>query len=114
MHQKRITFTVPAGAGSFAPEILYLNHESNVKALLDIVSEITAIVEALTATATLEVDILRPGGDPTIAADWYLATKVWSTAGIQTLFQLARIYGVRVRAKSGGTAGNTTLALYWW
>jgi hypothetical protein len=114
MHQKRISFTVPVGAGTFAPEILYLNAENKKDAHFDIVSEMTAIVEALTATATLEVDILRPGGNRDVAGDWYLATKIWNTAGIQALFQLARVYGVRVRAKSGGTAGTTILALYWW
>jgi hypothetical protein len=113
-HQKRVSFVVPITSGQFAPEILYLNPESLVNALMDTVSEMTAFVEALTATATLEVDILKPGGLPQNAADWYLAIKVWNTAGIQALFQLARICGVRVRAKSGGTAGTTILALYWW
>lgn len=114
MHIKRFSFTVPAGAGSFAPEILYLNAESNIKALFDMVSEMTAFIEALTATVTLEVDLLKPGGDPNVAGDWYTAVRSWNAAGIQTLFQLARWYGVRVRAKSGGTAGTTILALSWW
>jgi hypothetical protein len=112
--QRKITFAIPAGAGAFAPEILYLAYENSAKAAPDLVSEMSAVLETLPAGASLEVDILKVGGDPAVDADYNIAVRVWNALGLQTLFQLAKWRGVRVRGKSDGTAGNLTLDLSWW
>lgn len=111
--QRRIIFAVPVGAGGYAPEILYLNVDNAAKSLMDIVLELRFAIENLIATAVVEVDILRVGGDPTVAGDWILNVQNKNTAGLADLLALAGWQGVRIRAKSGGTAGNMAVSAAW-
>lgn len=110
------SFTVPAGAGSYAPEACYLNRQ-NVAATgvaFDEVVEVQNMIAALPATAAIEVDLLKPNGDPTQAGDWLTAVVSYSATGLQSILSLARWVGVRIRAKSGGTSGTATLHTEWW
>ena|SRR3990167_5470656 len=117
--QHSIQFTVPAGSGSYAAEIMYLT-SGDPETLptgvgqFDVVSELTGVVSDLETASTLEVDILKPGGDPATAADWILAVAEWTAAGLQTLVALSGWPGVRIRCKSGGTLGTTDLSVCWW
>ena len=78
-------------------------------AALDFVSEYQGIVEAIPADAVLEVEALRLDGDSTEDADWFLIdsvddTGIWSNDGLLG-------WHLRLRAKSGGTAGDATVSL---
>jgi hypothetical protein len=108
-----ITFAVPAGAGQYAPEVLYLVLENEPKKGLDLVDRLRAVVRTLTATAEIEVDLMRPGSsDWTLDASWNLDVVSYTTAGLKDLLELAG-FKVRIRAKSGGTGGNTVLDVSW-
>jgi hypothetical protein len=114
-----IDMTVPAGAASYAPEVIYLNRDwLNAGALVPsdmaVVSELQLVGTALPATAELVVDLLKPGGDPTAGGDWILDAFSYDAIGANTPIALSRWYGVRVRAKSGGTGGTATVAVRWW
>ncbi len=110
-----VTFVVPAGAGSYAPEVLFLRVTgSQVGSMFDPVSEATVAVESLPAGAQIEVDILKPGGAEADAPGWLTNQQTHTTIGLKQLLQLARIHGVRLRAKSGGTGGNSIVHCWWW
>jgi len=116
--QQSKTFVVPAGAGSYAPEIIYLRMTpTQMGSLFDPVSELTVIVESLPAAAQIEIDIIKPGtaqeGDA-VAGNWLTNLQTHTSTGIKALLQLARIAGIRLRAKSGGTAGNSVVHAWWW
>lgn len=110
------TFVVPAGAGDYAPEVLYLGPENDPKGGLDAVDEIQGLIRSLPATAVLEIDLKKPGGgDPSLDASWNLNVSAFAAAaaGPFGLLKLAGWQGVRFRAKSGGTGGNLVLDLSW-
>jgi hypothetical protein len=107
------TFAVPGGAGVYAPEILYLAQDEN-HPQSDDVSEVTLFIESLPATAVVEVDLLQPGGVETVAVDWIVAAQSHNAIGLKAVLQLANWRGVRVRAKSGGTAGSAVVHASWW
>jgi len=110
------TFTVPAGAGSYAPEVCYLNRQNMAATgvAFDEVVEVQNVIAALPASAAIEIDLLKPNGDPTQSGDWLTALVVQSSTGLQSILALARWIGVRIRAKSGGTGGTATLHTEWW
>lgn len=67
----RQTFTVPGSAGQYAPEILYCGKTPTGKSeLLDAVSTLQALIESLPAGATVEVDALKAGADPSPNGPW--------------------------------------------
>lgn len=112
-------FVVPGGAGSYAPEIIYCNRDhltAGVAAPSDLafVSEVQLAIETVVATSEYVVDLLEPGGDPDTAGDWILDMYSFNTTGGKNPVALARWYGVRVRAKSGGTGGTGRAAARWW
>lgn len=110
---RTVSFAVPLAAGAYAPEVLYLNVDNDVRSLPDLVNELTTYISALPAGATLEVDLLKTGGAPGTAGDWYLAAKSFNAAGLGTTTTLSGWRGVRLRAKSGGTAGTLTADVSW-
>lgn len=113
--EARASFTVPAGAGAYAPEEIYLKlPESNVPAgLYDLVSQLRILIEALIATAVVEVWILRMGGDPSSAGDWFNSGISQNAAGLSALIEMSSAAGIKLRAKSGGTAGNMPVTVFW-
>lgn len=116
MSQKKfLDCAVPAGAGSYAPEELYLNAENDKTHRLDEVHELTISVESLPATATIEIDLLKADGtlSPAAAANWLTAQKTITVVGLAATISLSGWYGVRVRVKSGGTAGSCKLHVSW-
>lgn len=108
-----VSFTIGAVAGVYAPEVLYLNAENDPKVLLDLVAELTLVIEALPAGAQLELDLLKVGGNSKVAGDWLLTQKVFNAAGLQDAVALSEWYGARLRAKSGGAAGAAVTHANW-
>jgi hypothetical protein len=113
----RTSFTVPAGAGGYAPEEVYLKvlETDTPKGLYQKVRALRILIEALVATAVVEVWILRQGGDPSNAAHWFFGGAALShnVVGLSGLFELAGINAVKLRAKSGGTAGAMPVSAWW-
>jgi hypothetical protein len=110
-------FAVPAGSGDYAPEILYLRRATPdtlpaESYLFDEVTELQTLIAAIPATATVEVDVLKPNDVP--GGTWRLAVQSWTTTGLKTILALAMWDGVRIRVKSGGTAGTATVDAAWW
>lgn len=66
----RKSFTIPAGSGQYAPEILYLNSKKDAREALDVIDSLTAVIESLPATASFELDLLSVDGDPTPDGPW--------------------------------------------
>lgn len=111
-------FAVPVANGEYAPEVVYLKQNDKDSAAkkdgpLDHVSEITLHLGTMVTGATVEVDLLRAGGDPTNASHWLTAAKSYDAAGLQDPIFLTEWRGVRVRAKSGGTDGTQTVSMSW-
>jgi hypothetical protein len=107
---KRGSFVLTAVNGEYAPETIPLTDSSGV--WLPVLA-LRAYVETLVTGCSFVVDLLRPGGDPNTAAHWYLDAIEWTTAGLQDVEDLTGWGGVRIRAKSGGTAGTGVLSLSW-
>lgn len=110
------SFTVPAGAGNYAPEILYLGLPGGALAAdiptLDPVGDFRLNVTTLIAASTIEVDQLKPGGNPATAGDWRLAVASQTLAGLSEL--LTGCGGrFRVRVKSGGVGGTGVVDANW-
>jgi hypothetical protein len=112
-------FTIPAGAGSYASEVLYLwkgyGTAPDGQSLLDEIEQFQAYIAALPATATIEIDVLKAQADPLPASgNWYSnVITAFSTTGWKTKQDMANWRGVRFRGKSGGTSGTATMALTW-
>lgn len=108
LFETRVTFTVPVTATNYAPERIQLNSQSAPAAwptpslMSPPMLGITVMIEALPATATLELWLLKAGADPTADANYFFHD---STAVGKT-YALAGYRGAQFRAKSGGTAGN--------
>lgn len=107
------TFAIPAGNGSFAPEIVYLRRtivagEWQFSPVVDIV----VFIESLPTDAQIDVDVLKPGGDPTNASDWFTPNFSFTSTGQQASQPLFAA-GVRIRGKSGGTSGDAEVAIYY-
>jgi hypothetical protein len=116
-NNRSITFAIPAGAGDYAPEVLYLAPSNDPKSGLDCVDEVQGFVRSLPADATIEMDLLKPGGtgDPTVDTSWNLdaSSDPANATGPFGLLKLGGWKGVRFRGKSGGTGGNSVLDLSW-
>lgn len=110
--RRRVSFTVPAEADAYAPEVLYLAQEQSVRALFDPISELRLLVEDLPADAVVEVDLLRAGGNPAVAGDWITAALTYDAAGLAAKEELAGALG-RVRVKSGGAGGEAVVNAFW-
>ena len=110
---KRVTFVVPAGAATYAPEKILTRHDQS-RGSADEVSELTVIVEALPASAVVEVDLVKPGGDPDVQADYITAVQTYNSTGLKPIVQLALWKGARIRVVSGGIAGNAIVSASWW
>jgi hypothetical protein len=112
--QHTVSFTVPAGAGSYAPEVLKLRQQQD-RGTGDDVSELTLMVETLPTAALIEVDLLRPGGNLDGGdSHFILAVQSHNAVGLKAILQLAAWKGGRVRAKSGGNAGSSIVHAAWW
>lgn len=117
MKQRRVrSFTVPAGAGTYAPEVLYLRQD-NDRGTFDCLERIALFVASLPATATIEVDLLKvdaPNAALPASGDWLTpAVLTLSAVGYNATLAPAGWYGARVRAKSGGTAGTAVVHAAW-
>jgi hypothetical protein len=101
--ESRASFTVPAGAGSYAPERIQFNSQSTA-VLSQRLTAVTALVESAVATAVTELWLLKAGisADPSSDANYFLAGTL--TNGVQ--FLLSDWRGAQIRVKSGGTAGS--------
>jgi hypothetical protein len=99
-----VNFTVPAGAGSYAPETLSLC-KSNAAAARDALIGVTALIEQGVATAVVELWLLKRGGDPTNSAHFFNTGSSVTASGSAT-WPLASWDGAQLRCKSGGTAGT--------
>lgn len=97
-------FTVPAGAGSYAPEFFTLA-KSSASAARDSLIGTTALIIQGVATAVLELWLLKQGGDPTNNAHFFNTGKSITASGGET-WPLASWDGVQFRVKSGGTSGT--------
>lgn len=105
-HSGSKSFTVPAGAGSYAPEFLNLvkpNQDGAFENLLGV----TVLVESGVAAAVVELWLLKRGGDPTNDAHFFNTGKSITASGSET-WPLASWDGAQIRVKSGGTAGTLT------
>jgi len=115
-NSRTVTFAVPAGNGDYAPEVLYLAPTNDPKSGLDCVEQVRALVRSLPTSAEVEIDLRKPGGgDPTLDASWNLDIGITSiaAAGLTALLEYAGWPGVRIRVKSGGTAGSAVVDASW-
>lgn len=103
----RVTFTVPATAGQYAPERLNLNsHQPPSAVLTSPLLGVTALIESAPASAEIELWLLRLGGDPTNDAEFFF----FDTTASSKTWPLASFPGAQLRAKSGGNAGSMTVS----
>lgn len=101
----RVSFTVPAGAGSYAPErILLLPVSDSHVGLLGL----QLLVEAAIAASTIEVWMASAAAtDYTLDASFFLSSMTFSGAAAgSTYFPLISWPAVQLRVKSGGTSGS--------
>lgn len=112
--ERTIAFTVPGGAGSYAPEILYCAQKNQAIATQppDEVGELQLFIASLPASAAVEVDLLSPGA--TMAGTWRTTAQSYTANGLTAVLSLAGWRGVRIRVKSGGTGGTATIDASWW
>lgn len=99
----RSDFTVPVTNGNYAPEAIIFpgRHVS-----------ISVMVEALPASATIELWLLKAGLPPSSSvADYVYSGKNFTATG-HTMVELASWSGLMLRAKSGGTAGTATVSAH--
>lgn len=109
-----VDFAVPAGAGAYAPEVLYLKNERGEKTgLYHQVEALVVNVESLPAGAQVEVDVLKANGNPSAEADWVKNVDRAAAIGLYAPVELAGWNGVRIRAKSGGAAGSAKTHVSW-
>lgn len=111
----RVSFTVPAGAGAYAPEELFFKVLENDKpeGLYRKIRQLRLLIENLIATAVVEVWVLRHGGNVNVAGDWFYSTLSHNLAGVSALLELAGCTKVKLRAKSGGTGGAMAVSAFW-
>lgn len=110
IRRRRITFAIPLTAATYAPEELYLSLTGAAEAL-DFVNEYEGLVESLPTDADLVIEVLRLDGDPTEDADWFVLETIGSVG--MTSIDPHLGWHLRVRGKSGGTAGDSVLSMAW-
>lgn len=111
----RAVFTVTAAAGVYAVEELFLKVLETDKAegLYRKIRRLRVLLENLVATCVVEIWALRHGGNVATAADWINTGLSHNAAGMSALFELAASTRIKLRAKSGGTAGNQAVSAFW-
>lgn len=118
----RQSFTVPAGAGSYAPEELDLSNPLLTRGRAQSLADLSLLIELLPASCAIELDLLKPGAVRNAAGlfvedDWILAgadaKRIWLTLGLQDMLPVAAWFGGRYRAKSGGTEGTAIISIGW-
>jgi hypothetical protein len=107
---QKVSFTVPAGAGSYAPETIDFSSQ-NAAVLSEQIERVTAVVAAAVATAVLELWFLDVASDPTNAGNYHLFGPIANGAAVGgATVEVADYRGVQIRAKSGGTAGSVVVS----
>jgi hypothetical protein len=106
---KRLTFTIPGEADEYAAEELVLNEGAGDRPVYDC----STLVEVMPTAATIEVWLLRVGGNADTEAHWINTGVEYTAAGLTALLQLGAWVGVKLRGKSGGTGGNATISVSW-
>lgn len=104
-------FTVPGTLDQYASEVYYFTRDgawsdSPSPTPLRAALEVQPSIESLPTDAVLELDLLKPGGDPTVSGDWLLAQAEWTAVGLGSPQALSDWAGLRFRMKSGGNAGT--------
>lgn len=119
--KRRIVFTLPAAMNTRAPEFLYCwSPTNNVKERSDPVNWVSAVIEPnvdLPADAALYMDVLRVGGNPTVASDWILGTDDLASSADATALRLAGVDGVRFAMGTTATAPGAPVEValnVWW
>jgi hypothetical protein len=102
---QRVSFTVPAGAGSYAPERLTLFPISDSHAGI---LGVMLLIEAAIAASTVEVWMASATAtDYTADVSFFLSSNTLSgAAAASAIFAMASWPAVQLRVKSGGTAGS--------
>jgi hypothetical protein len=100
LDEDTVTFTIPAGAGSYAPEKLQLTHATLALSVIRCVIDVE-----LPAGATIEGWLLKLNGNSALDADYVFAFSLLSGT---LRFQASSLYAraIQLRAKSGGTGGT--------
>ncbi|MGE0347324.1 MAG: hypothetical protein AB7N73_14500 [Gemmatimonadales bacterium] len=110
-----LSFTVPAGAGSYATEVLYLRQQ-NDEGAFDFLQRVAVYVAQLPASCAIEVDLLKAdsaNAKTPASTDWLGPALNLTAVGLNTTLTPAGWYGARIRAKSGGTAGTALVHTSW-
>ncbi len=106
-------FTVPGTATNYAVEELYLgapDPSSSAEAYRGNIKKLIVLVEDLPTAADIEVDVLKAKADPGVGASW-VTVATYSATGLQTILDLLRWPGVRLRAVSGGNSGTANITV---
>ncbi len=111
--RRRITFAIPLTGGQYAPEVLYCSEKNEKPDRAMNVSDLSLLIESLPAAGIIAVDLLKADGNAKVETDWVLDVFTYTSAG-HTLEALAKWKGVRIRAQSGGTAGDAIVSASWW
>lgn len=114
--QMRQTFNIPAAAGNYAPEELFLKvlEPGSAAGLYQKVRQLRILLEAAPpAGGVIEIWVLRVGGDPTNIAHWFNSGINVNAVGLSALIELAGVNGARLRAKSGGAVGAVAVDAWW-
>lgn len=98
----RQSFAVPVTSGQYAPEVITLAHSTAALTPISLLG-VTALIEALVASATVELWLLKIGGNSATSTDYFYAGKSTTTGDT---WPLASWPGAQLRVKSGGTAGT--------
>lgn len=116
--QATVEFDIPGTGGNYASEVVYLVQRDRTtlpKSMgeFDRVTEVQVNVISLPAGASVQIDLLKPGGDPEVAGHWRLDVVSLTALGLAVPQPLPQARGVRVRGKSGGTSGTAEVDIYW-
>lgn len=104
------SFTIPAGAGTYAPERIYVcRGDLGLRGMT--IARITALVTQLVATAVLELWMLKDGADPSLDASYFLYSAIANGAALGGATLDVATSHAQLRAKSGGTAGTLNVSV---
>ena len=113
--RQRTSMTIPGTGGQYAAQELVCTLEGTVASLSASlpVHDLSVLVETLPAAATIEVWLLRVGGTPATAGHWVYSGTDFDAVGLGVLFATGAWSGVKLRGKSGGTAGTADVSATW-